>query len=131
MLLLLLLLLLLLSNSRSVTSSNGRRTGCAAVSAEPWMANRERALLLSARRIDLGKWKALSFGYFSLGKQRKVTRAPQAIGSLAGDFSLLLERHGGKHETSLDSRLRGNDEQDNSNSKIKVDSSVRWNDGGV
>ncbi|UTA55811.1 hypothetical protein L3D22_08470 [Lysobacter soli] len=54
------------------------------------MANRERALLLSGRGIDLGKWKALSFGYFSLGKQRKVTRAPQAIGSLAGDSSLLF-----------------------------------------
>ncbi|UTA54796.1 hypothetical protein L3D22_02800 [Lysobacter soli] len=54
------------------------------------MANRERAYSLSGRGIDLGKWKALSFGYFSLGKQRKVTRAPQAIGSLAGDSSLLF-----------------------------------------
>jgi hypothetical protein len=27
--------------------------------------------------------QALSFGYFSLGKQRKVTRAAQPIGSLA------------------------------------------------
>ncbi|WP_396615729.1 hypothetical protein ACHZ97_16155 [Lysobacter soli] len=88
-LLLLLLLLLLLSNSLFVASPEGRRTGCAAVSAEPWMANRERAYSLSGRRIDLGKWKALSFGYFSLGKQRKVTRAPQAIGSLASDSSLL------------------------------------------
>ncbi|QGW66537.1 hypothetical protein GOY17_17525 [Lysobacter soli] len=55
------------------------------------MANRERAYSLSGRGIDLGKWKALSFGYFSLGKQRKVTRAPQAIGSLAGDSSLLCK----------------------------------------
>ncbi|MDG2518844.1 hypothetical protein [Lysobacter soli] len=79
------LLLLLLSNSLFVASPEGRRTG-----AEPWMANRERALLLPGRGIDLGKWKALSFGYFSLGKQRKVTRAPQAIGSLDCDSSLLL-----------------------------------------
>ncbi|HEY1138971.1 MAG TPA: hypothetical protein VGE88_02040 [Lysobacter sp.] len=34
---------------------------------------------------------ALSFGYFSLCEQRKVTRAPQVIGSLAGDSSLLCE----------------------------------------
>ncbi|UTA55889.1 hypothetical protein L3D22_08870 [Lysobacter soli] len=86
---LLLLLLLLLSNSLFGASPKGRRTGCAAVSAEPWMANRERAYSLSGCRIGLGKWKALSFGYFSLGK-RKVTRAPQAIGSLASDSSLLL-----------------------------------------
>ncbi|QGW64943.1 hypothetical protein GOY17_08455 [Lysobacter soli] len=58
------------------------------------MANRERAYSLSGRGIDLGKWKALSFGYFSLGKQRKVTRAPQAIGSLASDSSLLLSVEG-------------------------------------
>jgi hypothetical protein len=58
------------------------------------MANRERASSLSGRGIDLGKWKALSFGYFSLGKQRKVTRAPQAIGSLASDPSLLLQASG-------------------------------------
>ncbi|MDG2518044.1 hypothetical protein [Lysobacter soli] len=58
------------------------------------MANRERAYSLSGRRIDLGKWKALSFGYFSLGKQRKVTRAPQAIGSLASDSSLLFDATG-------------------------------------
>jgi hypothetical protein len=86
-----LLLLLLLLNSLFVASPEGRRTGCAAVSAEPWMANRERAYSLAGRRIDLGKWKALSFGYFSLGKQRKVTRAPQAIGSLASDSSLLFD----------------------------------------
>ncbi|MBU8977451.1 hypothetical protein JI752_014975 [Lysobacter sp. MMG2] len=53
----------------------GAAHGCAAVSAEPGMANRERAYSLSGRGIGLGKWKALSFGYFSLGKQRKVTRA--------------------------------------------------------
>ncbi|MFE0501644.1 hypothetical protein ACFW0P_12755 [Lysobacter soli] len=66
--------------------------------------------LLSGRGIDLGKWKALSFGYFSLGKQRKVTRAPQAIGSLDRDSSCssTLRVKRGK---SLDSRLRGNDEQ--------------------
>ncbi|MFE0501553.1 hypothetical protein ACFW0P_12295 [Lysobacter soli] len=104
------MLLLLLSNSLFVTSPEGRRTGCAAVSAEPWMANRERAYSLSGRGIDLGKWKALSFGYFSLGKQRKVTRAPQAIGSLASDSSLLFGA-AVKRGKSLDSRLRGNDEQ--------------------
>ena len=71
------------------------------MSAEPWMANRECAYSLSGRGIDLGKWKALSFGYFSLGKQRKVTRAPQAIGSLAGDSSLLL-RIVGKRGKSMD-----------------------------
>ncbi|MDG2519419.1 hypothetical protein [Lysobacter soli] len=76
------------------------------------MANRERAYSFAGRRIDLGKWKALSFGYFSLGKQRKVTRAPQAIGSLAGDSSFALRTLQGKHETPLDSRLRGNDEQE-------------------
>jgi len=35
---------------------------------------------------------ALSLGYFSLCEQGKVTRAPQAIGSLAGDSSLLFAR---------------------------------------
>ncbi|WP_396615672.1 hypothetical protein ACHZ97_15715 [Lysobacter soli] len=87
-------MLLLLFNSLFVTRPEGRRTGCAAVSAEPWMANRERALSLSGRGTGLGKWKALSSGYFSLGKQRKVTRAPQAIGSLAGDSSLLSRASG-------------------------------------
>jgi hypothetical protein len=53
---------------------------------------------------------AFSFGYFSLGKQRKVTRAPQAIGSLARDSSLLC-RATAKRGKSMDSRLRGNDEQ--------------------
>jgi hypothetical protein len=62
--LLLRLLSLLASNSPFVASPKGRRTGCAAVSAEPWMANRECAYSLSGRGIDLGKWKALSFGYF-------------------------------------------------------------------
>ena len=52
------------------------------------MANRERALLLSGRGIGLDLY-ALSLGYFSLCEQRKVTRAPQAIGSWAGDSSLL------------------------------------------
>ncbi|WP_147298676.1 hypothetical protein [Lysobacter soli] len=75
------------------------------------MANRERAYSLSGRGIDLGKWKALSFGYFSLGKQRKVTRAPQAIGSLDCDSSLLFQASG-KAWKSMDSRLRGNDEQE-------------------
>jgi hypothetical protein len=32
--------------------------------------------------------QALSFGYFSLGKQRKVTRAAQPIGSSASSSSL-------------------------------------------
>ncbi|MET3928196.1 hypothetical protein ABIE51_000083 [Lysobacter sp. OAE881] len=64
------------------------------MSAEPWMANRERAYSLAGRGIDLGKWKALSFGYFSLGKQRKVIRAPQAIGSLDRDSSLLFDAAG-------------------------------------
>ena len=97
------------ANSRFVASPEGRRTGCAAVSAEPWMANRERALLLSGRGIGLDLY-ALSLGYFSLCEQRKVTRAPQAIGSLACDSSLLF-RQRGKRGKSLDSRLRGNDEQ--------------------
>ncbi|MBU8976739.1 MULTISPECIES: hypothetical protein [unclassified Lysobacter] len=44
------------------------------------MANRERALAPSGRGIGVSR-KALSFGYFSLGKQRKVTRAAQPIGS--------------------------------------------------
>jgi hypothetical protein len=34
--------------------------------------------------------QALSFGYFSLGKQRKVTRAAQPIGSLASFCKLRL-----------------------------------------
>ncbi|BDU16449.1 hypothetical protein [Lysobacter auxotrophicus] len=85
---------------------------------------------------------ALSFGYFSLGKQRKVTRAPQAIGSLACDSS--SGEHTGKRETSLDPRLRGDDDQErersgesksniniNININIKIGSSFRWNDGGV
>src|SRR5690349_12967707 len=80
--------LLLLRTARQVASPEGRRTGCAAVSAEPWMANRERALARSGRRIGLDV-HALSLGYFSLCEQRKVTRAPQAIGSLADDSSLL------------------------------------------
>ncbi|WP_147298662.1 hypothetical protein [Lysobacter soli] len=85
------------------------------------MANRERAYSLSGRRTDLGKWKALSFGYFSLGKQRKVTRAPQAIGSLASDSSLLFERYRESVESPWmvppfggpeAARLRGNDGQE-------------------
>ena len=97
---LLLLLLLLLFNSLFVASPGGRRTGCAAVSAEPWMANRERALLLSGRGTGLDLY-ALSLGYFSLCEQRKVTRAPQAIGSLACDSSLLFEARV-RREKSMD-----------------------------
>ncbi|MET3929427.1 hypothetical protein ABIE51_001314 [Lysobacter sp. OAE881] len=100
------------------------------------MANRERALLLSARRIDLGKWKALSFGYFSLGKQRKVTRAPQAIGSLAGDFSLLFDAtgkawkvHGWCRHSAAQKRPAFAGTTSSSGSKITMDSSFRWNDG--
>src|SRR5690349_22168439 len=81
------------------------------------MANRERAFSLSGRGIGLDLY-ALSLGYFSLCEQRKVTRAPQAIGSLDCDSSLLFERQGesmkrpwmvppcGGPEAA---RLRGND----------------------
>jgi hypothetical protein len=57
------------------------------------MANRERALLLSGRGTGLDLY-ALSLGYFSLCEQRKVTRAPQAIGSLDRDSSLLFDAAG-------------------------------------
>ena len=70
--------------------------------------------------VGLGwTYPALSLGYFSLCEQRKVTRAPQAIGSLAGDPS--FEGLTGKRGKSLESaavrrpkrpRLRGNDEQE-------------------
>jgi hypothetical protein len=112
------------------------------------MANRERAYSLSGPRIDLGKWKALSFGYFSLGKQRKVTRAPQAIGSLAGDSSLLClttekawKAHGWCRHSAAQKRPAfagmtsnsnsNSDSNSNSNSKVRIDSSCRWNDGEV
>jgi hypothetical protein len=63
---------------------------------------------------------ALSLGYFSLCEQRKVTRAPQAIGSSASDSSLLYERYRESVESPWmvppfggpeAARLRGNDEQ--------------------
>jgi hypothetical protein len=58
----------------------------------------------------------LSFGDFSLHKQRKVTRSPQASGSSAlskvarspeasGSFALRKEQE----QSKMDSRFRGND----------------------
>jgi len=60
--------------------------------------------------VGLGwTFHALSLGYFSLCEQRKVTRAPQAIGSLAGDSSLKGAR--GERD-GLDPGLRRDDEQE-------------------
>ena len=72
------------------------------------MPTRERALALSGCGIGLDL-HALSLGYFSLCEQRKVTRAPQAIGSLAGDSSFDLRVL--RARMVMDPRLRGDDDQ--------------------
>ncbi|HEY0506405.1 MAG TPA: hypothetical protein VGD42_23240, partial [Lysobacter sp.] len=52
-------------------SPEGRRTGCAAVSAEPWMANRERALALSGRGIGLDLKDPFFLVTFFFGSAKK------------------------------------------------------------
>ncbi|MBU8976617.1 hypothetical protein JI752_010745 [Lysobacter sp. MMG2] len=48
----------------------GAAHGCAAVSAEPWMANRERALALSGRGIDLGPLPFLLVTFLWASKEK-------------------------------------------------------------
>ncbi|HEX7915660.1 hypothetical protein, partial [Rudaea sp.] len=81
------------------------------------LANPERA----ARRARHPG--CISFGYFSLGKQRKVTRSRDASGKANGRDHIKIKNKArskwipaftgmtSQAEQELDSRLRGNDEQ--------------------
>jgi len=86
----------------------GWRAGCAPVRCQHTdvlSANRRSMLAQSEGRMpgDRATGGVLSFGDFSLHKQRKVTRSPQASGSF------LFKREAESKE--LDSGLRRNDEQ--------------------
>jgi len=109
-----------------VTSPEGCRTGRAAVSAEAGCRLANAPLLCPV--VGLGwTFHALSLGYFSLCEQRKVTRAPQAIGSLASDPSLRAHRRSVKSPwipAFAGMTIKSKD-------KIKIGSSFRWNDDEV
>jgi hypothetical protein len=78
----------------------GAAHGCAAFSDRARMASR-RIPTHSPPNRQLRRGKALSFGYFSLGKQRKVTRRKAE--------ALLLPRQRETKAMSMGPRLRGDD----------------------
>jgi hypothetical protein len=67
------------------------------------MDGESRSRLLAYRSWDWFVPQALSFGYFSLGKQRKVTRAAQLIGSSASFCELRLAACRSKIEIKINS----------------------------
>ena len=83
----------------------GRRTGCAPFAPEPGWRVCESPRGSRLRAVDVSG-KALSFGSFSLGQQRKGPRARQRTKRCCGCSSAETT----EKATSMDARVRGHDE---------------------